>query len=365
MSTIDINALPELTMAKVPTYQEILRSNETELKKHNPKYIRQAGADDTMMLEAYSYRELALRSQVADWAKNLFWMTAVGDALDHHAGNVGLQRSAGAKPTAEYTFKLSSALSYDVTIPTGCVLGDEGGKKRAEVLNAIVITAGTTEKDGIVELQEFTQTSSVKTPVILTALAFVVEAKAKADFSNGASRESDEALRRRIDLSFTDKSTAGAMRTYTSYAFRADDRIKDVNVLNDGTGRVKVVYYAETMDAVMKNRLTAALNAYEVRPLSDVVTVVPASVQNFTIRARLVVKNSQDATIKQRAEKNLTDTLKKKRTIENKVYLSDIIALLKIEGIEDVQVSQPTTSVLANATQVAVANSITITEQRI
>jgi len=220
------------------------------------------------------------------------------DAYEEQFTRYGVLRLEGAKPYADFTFTLSAALSYDVTLKKGLQLSDT---KEAVglLLGDIVITAGATSGVGVVELQEFVESSTLKTETIVTPLPFVATATQNENYHDGANVEDDERYRERIWLSRERKSTAGSKLMYEYFTKSADARVEDVTIIDDTAGIVKVYLLSSdgVADSVMIDRVNEALNVESVRPLTDSVQVSSATIIDATINADIVL---YDMTYEQR-----------------------------------------------------------------
>lgn len=103
--------------------------------------------------------------------------------------------------------------------------------------------------------------------------------------------ESDEELRRRVQLSLEGYTTAGSVGAYLFHALSASGDILDVAVtsLTPGTVNVAILSRTGTGAAPQEtlNAVVSALNAEEVRPLCDTVAVQSAQIVNYSIVAVL------------------------------------------------------------------------------
>lgn len=359
---IDINNLPTPKVLQTLDYETILNENIENFKILVPNWKSLESDEFKLVLEAFAYRELFLRAEFNELAKAFFLSTATGSDLDNYGVFYNVERLQGSKPYANYTFALSGIINQDITIPGGLVLTDITNTYEAKLLEDVVIPAGDISADGVVELQQEITTIDVKTEIITTSLPFVITATATEDFGNGSVTESDENLKERILLSMADKSTAGSEETYISYTFAADERIEDVAVDSSSAGVVDVYYYSSKDDAIMKSRIEAALNAKEVRPLTDQVVVSSASPVNFQITAELKINANQDAlAVYANALANLDTGLKSLKKIGVSITLSEINDFLKVSGVKEVVITSPIVNVDILNHQIGNCNAKSIT----
>ena len=352
--------MPLPSLLPVLSFEEILAALVTQTKELLPAYIPAQGDDVMLVLQSFAYREMLLRHYIQQQVEGNFLSTATGVKLDHLAETLyGLSRLEGARPTASAQFSLSTALAYPVTIPEDYQLTEDGGIYRAHTTRAGVIPAGETEITLPLELEEMTQSSTVHTEIPVTPLPYLSVAQTEA-FAYGAAQESDEAFRARIRLSLADKSTAGSARTYQSYTYKADKRITDVQVTSPAPGQVKVVYYGEQMDTAMQQRVEQALNAEEVRPLTDQVIVQAAqSIQTDISGMILIQKGESPSAVYLEAQAQLSALFAAPK-IGADVTVAALVSALMVPGVLDVLLDSPASNVGISPEQIAVPGAINL-----
>lgn len=340
-------------------YEAILQQNIAIVKELLPDYKPSESDDVMLVLRAFSYRELYLRNDFNNRAKAFFLATASGSDLDNLAQTLyGLYRLQGAKPYADMEFSLTATLPYDMRIPKGFTLTDETGKHFAKLLDDVVITAGESKATGTVELQEERAASKVKTQIQVSPLPYL-KVKLSSAFANGSDPEDDAAFKERIRISLADKSTAGSRLTYKSYALKADERIEEVNVLSPSAGVVDVIYYSKEADDIMQERIEQALNADDVRPLTDKVQVKKANEISFDVTAKIIIKKGVDsAAVYSTATKSIQSA---RFSIGERVSLAKLIDALMVAGVEDVELGEPTQSIQTDDYAIAVLQNANIT----
>jgi phage-related baseplate assembly protein len=341
------------------SYDEILEQNLDIVKSLLPDYKPAEGDNVMLVLRVFSYRELNLRALFNSLAKAFFLSTASGSDLDNLAETLyGLYRLPGAKPYANMEFSLTAILPYDMLIPTGFELVDETGIHFAKLLNDVVIKAGETSAVGTIELQEYVASSSVKTEIQVSPLPYL-QVKQLTPFANGSNPESDEDFKERIRLSFANKSTAGSTMTYKAFTFQADERVEDVRVLSPNAGIVDVVYYSSVADDLMQERIENTLNADEVRPLTDLVQVKKANEITFDVEGEIVIESGVDASSVYVEAINSLKTLT--FNIGEDVSLAKIIYFLMVDGVIDVNLTNPTANIEIDDYSIAILNNVNLT----
>jgi len=348
--------LPDVV--KTLSYDEVLNENLEIVKSILPDYKASESDDVMLVLRAFSYRELNLRAFFNVLAKGFFLSTASGADLDNLAETLyGLYRLKGAKPYADMEFSLTSELSYDVLIPKGFELTDTTGSHFAKLLDDVVIKAGEISAVGVIELQEEITYSKIKTEIQVSPLPYV-QVKQLSDFTNGSNPESDDNFKKRIRLSFANKSTAGSALTYKSFALSADERIEEVKILSPSAGIVDVVYYSSEADEVMQERIENILNADDVRPLTDKVNVKKANEVLVDIVGQITIKSGVDtSSVYSNAVNNLKTLI---FSIGEDVSLARIIKTLMVSGVVDVSLTNPSENILIDDYSIAILNNINL-----
>ena len=134
----------------------------------------------------------------------------------------------------------------------------------------------------------------------------LVEADIEAVPPVPAVREADDDFRARILLSLESYTTAGSTDSYRYHALSASAQVLDARIVSPAPGQVLVYVLSREGDGVASDELLAAvasaLNAFKVRPLTDQVTVLSASIVHYTIEAAIYVSNgSSPETVREQA----------------------------------------------------------------
>jgi phage-related baseplate assembly protein len=178
--------------------------------------------------------------------------------------------------------------------------------------------------------------------------------------------EDDTAFRARIQLAPEGFTNAGSRGAYRYHALSASAAIKDVGISNPNPGVVQVVVLANTANgtptAGMLGSVSDALNADTVRPLNDIVNVVPCTPQNYSITATLTIADGPDASlVLEAAEAALAQYVLEARQVGGKAALSGIYNALHQPGVISVELTSPTADVQATLTKAPVCTSINVT----
>lgn len=178
--------------------------------------------------------------------------------------------------------------------------------------------------------------------------------------------ESDEDFRRRIQLSFEGYTTAGSEGSYVFHALSADGDVKDVSVTSPTPGQVNVYVLSRigtgAASAELLVAVNDALNAEEVRPLTDNVVVSSAEIVNYAINAELVLYPGPDSeTVRLAALDAITAHAENIKRLGLDVAISAIMAQLHQGGVQKVNLTAPAANIAINPNQAAHCTGITLT----
>lgn len=185
-------------------------------------------------------------------------------------------------------------------------------------------------------------------------------------------KESNDALRKRVQLAPEGQTTAGSEGSYIFHGLNADPRVKDIYPYapldEDGnpTG-ICNIYVLSTERAgeaseELLNIVDAALNAKSVRPLTDKPIVYSASILNYSIEAEIYIDEGPDENIilsscYQAAE----EYTQKSHAFNGGVSLSGIYQALHQPGVSRVNLISPAGNIDTSIGQVAYCTGINIT----
>lgn len=235
---------------------------------------------------------------------------AQGNFLDALGLFVGVSRLPETAAAATFRFVLSASLGSAYEIPAGTQITnglvtfatDEAavipaGEYIADV-RATCLTAGTAGNGyavGAIDTQ-VSPATFIESAINITAT------------SGGSDRETDAALAERIRLAPNGFSTAGPRNAYISHTKAVSPAIIDVSVLSPNPG--EVVVYTLLRDGLentqdILDQISAHLNADDIRPLTDQVTVSYPMKHPYSIAVSYYINESDRAnaeTIRARVE---------------------------------------------------------------
>ncbi|EEW1585293.1 TPA: baseplate J/gp47 family protein [Escherichia coli] len=178
----------------------------------------------------------------------------------------------------------------------------------------------------------------------------VVPASPDAVPPTDAIMEEDDAFRERIQLSWSQLNTAGARNAYRFHARSADEDVLDADACgpeeHGRAGEVDVYVLSRegngTASEALLDAVSARLNADEIRPLTDFVTVKSAIINDYSVTAELEIPDGPDAgEVLENAKNTLLSYTRLANRINGMVPLSAIYAALQQTGVARVILSSP------------------------
>lgn len=178
--------------------------------------------------------------------------------------------------------------------------------------------------------------------------------------------ETDARYRRRIQLAPEAFSVAGPQGAYVYHALTALPEARDATAIRAAPGHVTVTVLKEgddeTPTEAERSAVAAALNTEDVRPLTDVVSVIAPTVVPVEITAELVLYPGPDADlVRQRASDALNAWLAANRMLNANLTLSAIYSALHQNGVMTVNLTSPAADVEIAPTEVFAVTALTLT----
>lgn len=178
--------------------------------------------------------------------------------------------------------------------------------------------------------------------------------------------ESDNRLRRRIQLAPEAFTVAGPEGAYQYHVLTVAPWARDVSAIMTHPGVVRVTVLRSGPDPVPSEAEREAIRLHlrdeGIRPLTDVVHVLPPTVRGVNIEARLTLYPGPDAVVVQsRATSALGDWLERNRMLGMNLRRSAIFARLHQEGVHSVELIAPAEDIVLDETEVYAVAGMTIT----
>lgn len=177
--------------------------------------------------------------------------------------------------------------------------------------------------------------------------------------------ESDSDFRLRCQLAFESLSTAGPRSAYVFHALSAHAEVADVSVVSPQPAYVTVTILARTgkgnAGSSLLDSVREKLNDENVRPIADRVTVQSASIVDYQIQAKLhMYRGPEYEPIKAMAQSKLEQYVQDRRRLGRDITLSGIYAALHIEGVQRVELIQPTRDIVLDKHQAGYCSNINL-----
>lgn len=181
-----------------------------------------------------------------------------------------------------------------------------------------------------------------------------------------ATWESDADYRTRIQLSPEGYTSAGSEGSYTFHGLSADPRVKDIQAISTLPGNVTVYVLSRdgsgTAPADLLAAVEAALNAERIRPMTDQLSVLSASIVQYQVLADLVLYPGPDPlVVRDAAQAAATAYVQAQHRIGYDVTLSGLYAALHQPGVQRVNLTSPAANIAISDGEAAYCTGITVT----
>ena len=175
--------------------------------------------------------------------------------------------------------------------------------------------------------------------------------------------EDNDAYRLRIQEAPDGLSVAGPKASYEFHARSSDGRVKDASATSPAPASVTVTVLANNdtgiADAELLATVARALNAEDVRPLGDRLTVQAAQVIDYQIETTLYIGVGPEVPILlDAARANAVRVSQPRRPLGHSIYRSACSAAVHVEGVRKVVLTSPAADIELNATQAARCTAI-------
>ncbi|MFB9136714.1 baseplate J/gp47 family protein [Vibrio olivae] len=171
-----------------------------------------------------------------------------------------------------------------------------------------------------------------------------------------AELEPDTDFRRRILLALEGISVAGPTNAYYFHALSADPLIADVSATSPNPGEVLVTILSRNDNGEASQELIEivlnALNAEDVRPLTDEVIVQSVKLVEYSVDATIYVDDSPESEpIVEEALVSLDRYINGQFRLGRSIRRSAIMASLHVTGVQNVVLTEPQEDILISKEQ--------------
>jgi phage-related baseplate assembly protein len=177
--------------------------------------------------------------------------------------------------------------------------------------------------------------------------------------------ENNDSFRVRIPMAFEGLSVAGPEGAYIFHALQVAGT-RDASVDSPTPGVVVVTILGATGDGTpnqtVLDAVEAALNAENIRPLTDQVIVAAADIVEFTVEAAVFVYPGLDGEmIRQSSETAVLAYVARQHRLGMDITPSGLFAALHREGVQRVELTTPAAGITTTKAQAAYCTGVTIT----
>ncbi|KAF0182671.1 MAG: putative phage baseplate assembly protein [Hyphomonadaceae bacterium] len=176
--------------------------------------------------------------------------------------------------------------------------------------------------------------------------------------------EIDDDFRARIVLAPEGFSVAGPKNAYEYHARSAHSEIADVRASSPAPGEVLVVILPKVGAIATTPEILAAVSAFvnsdDIRPMTDLVNVVAATIVEFSISATLTIYHGPDSSlVLAAANASLEAYLARVHKIGHDITKAGVLAALFVPGVQNV-VTNLVGDIVISDTQVGICTGFTI-----
>lgn len=177
--------------------------------------------------------------------------------------------------------------------------------------------------------------------------------------------ESDDALRERIQMAPSGYSVAGPVGAYVFHAKSASGQVLDAAATSPTPGTVIVSVLSRqgsgVPDQALLDTVAAAVNADDVRPLTDEVIVQAAGIVPYQIVGQLYTLPGPDSSsVLATAQQRITAYAESMHRMGRMPTISGIHAALHIDGVARVELTSPAADVPVSGTQASWCTAINV-----
>jgi len=265
---------------------------------------------ERLLINLYAYRETLVRNAIQNTGLQNLLAFATYPVLDYLGQLLSVTRLPAQSATATQEFVLANALTTTYTLPTGTQVGSNDGTNIFVTTAPLVFPAGqTTGYISVSSLATGTAANGYvpgQITVLLGGNALIASTTNTTTSANGASPETDDHFRTRIQAAPSQFSTAGPSGAYRYWSLSANQNIIDAFVTSTVPGTVNVYVLTGpilTQPASSPNTVGIAssailadvsttLNSTTVRPLCDTVVVSAVTEIDYQVTATITYYNN-------------------------------------------------------------------------
>ncbi|WP_264377168.1 MULTISPECIES: baseplate J/gp47 family protein [unclassified Wolbachia] len=176
--------------------------------------------------------------------------------------------------------------------------------------------------------------------------------------------ENDESLRKRVKAKIVGWSTAGSKEHYRYHALSADTRVKDAQVVSTIPGSVQISIFSTENDGVPSEELLEIVRNHvirdDIRVLTDTLTVIGCGIIPITIHAKVHIYPTASKDVIEAAKEQFIKDLESAKGLGWNVTRSWIIAHLFIEGMQNIELTEPIEDIVVRDNECVTLNNLSV-----
>jgi phage-related baseplate assembly protein len=175
--------------------------------------------------------------------------------------------------------------------------------------------------------------------------------------------ESDESLRRRIQLAPEGFTTAGSEGSYIFWALSGSPDVKDVAISSPEPRHVTITVLSRIGDGAPSQELLDAVDASTQprRPLTDLVLVEEAAIVTYEVHAVLTLFNGPDAeVVRVAAENSLQSYVAEHHKLGHDITLAGLHAALWQSGVQNIDLGAIVSDLVIEPGEAAFCSDISV-----
>ena len=348
ISFIDRKTAEDVKSEMLADYAEKLKELTGE-SVINDKYKLMILASADMIYQALKY--------IDDCGKMNLLKYSRGTWLDNLAAFKGIKRSEGTSAYTTLRFRISAKRNFAVSVPVGTRAATDNG-----------VYFATTEYGEIVAGDDYIDVRADCIDIgaigngyiagtvinIVDPLPYIASVTNITTSAGGADVESDDELTERAYNAPSSWSVAGPNHAYEYWAMQFRPDILDVIVWSPEAMHVNVAFTladGKLPDEKTLREMEEYLNGDELRPLTDVVTAVAPTEEEYAINMTYVINKADTASavaIQSAVTKAVEDYKKWQRKIGRDINPSELIRRCMDAGAKRVMITSPSYKAIDN-----------------
>jgi phage-related baseplate assembly protein len=316
---------------------------------------------ERLLINLYAYRESLMRNAIQYAGQQNLLAFAAFPMLDYLGQLLSVTRLPAQSAGVMLQFTLANILSVSYTISAGTLVGSSDGQFVFATTADLTIPQGATVGTVIATCTTAGMSAdgylAGQINVQLNPSVLVGAVENTTVSAGGSSPESDEHLRTRIQAAPSQFSVAGPEGSYRYFTLSADPTIADAQIVSPGPGQVNVyVLIGPIMSQpgpspnpvalatdILLAKVTAELNADNVRPLTDTVNALGVIEVDYQIAGTITLYADADpASTMTAANTAAVDyAIALASRIQRDIVPSQIIETLSVPGVYEVSLTAP------------------------